>query len=536
MPDTGIDIYIESSFFSVDPAAQDVYTSFITGLADNIGLRDTVANYQATPGISGVSDFYVEVYTSHSGAVQDGYNSTAIRYKTSTTFSGMAVSLVDYSIPVSVSGLATIEDVDLEYFIDATETSGALGVRARFIGSRSYDYSDNILGTYFISPSAPVENDHEVDYTAAGEYDPLLPGSPADQVLISGTDDARQHFTTASDINSGTVQQECDLFLAGYPMEFHPLEYTYRFDLVAGIEGDKQAAEWEAIVISGSVLDIPLDVTSTATASGYYNFDSVCGKTSFSGIDFPVSLTSYSFNSEVVSGTIGYFNGQAICGVSGTSGYGFDIDLLSLKISNFSLDIDEYTQASGTICVDITDDVHNVTPSESYFIIDETITSGTLFIPIVDGYTMCFDSPSDFADILGTTTFTVHAANDNGDILEQNFYVTSGYVVEYDNIIQDYDFGNQVVVSVSAENLAGCPNTGADAYFFTTTPKVGFDLGASIVGQPWGEKDLSAEIVPTTDTIYFYGKTFRIEIRAKDFAENVMEPFTFEFKIEDKPE
>ncbi len=88
----------------------------------------------------------------------------------------------------------------------------------------------------------------------------------------------------------------------------------------------------------------------------------------------------------------------------------------------------------------------------------------------------------------------------------------------------------------SAENLASCPNTGVDAYFFTTAPKFGKDLGATIVGQPWSEDNLSAEITPTTDTIYFYGKTFRIEIRAKDFAGNVMEPFTFEFKIEDEPE
>jgi len=526
MPDTGIDIYIESSFFTVASGTQGIDVSFIAGQLDNIGGRDTVAEYQVESSISGAIGYPVEVFTSYSGAFQDGYSSTAQRYQASTSVSGMAVALIDYAIPVSTSGLSRTEDSNLEYFTGYTKISGALDARSKFTAGKLYAYSDNILNIYWVREDEIIEEDYEADYTAGGEYNPLIPGPPIDQVITSGTGDFTQYFTVGAAANSGTIQEDCEVFFAGYPMEFHPDKYTYRFDLIAGSEGDKQGAEWEAIVISGSVLDIPIDVTSTVVASGHYNFDLVGGL---------VDLASYSFEGEVISGTISYFNGQAICGVSGTSGYGFDIDLLSLKISNFSLDVNEYTAASGTICVDITDDVYNVSTSGSYFIIDETVTSGT-FTPTPDGYTMCFDSPNDFSDIIGSTTFTVHAENDNGDILERDFYVTSGYVVEYDNRAQDYGFGNQIVVQGTAENLVSCPNVGADAYFFTSVPKPGFDLGASIVGQPWGEKDLSAEITPTTDTIYFYGKTFRIEIRAKDFAGNVMEPFTFEFKIEDKPE
>ena len=536
MPDGTIDIYIDSSFFSVVSGTQDVYTSFIAGLPDNIGLRDTGVDYEIIPSINGHVTFPVEVYTSYSGAFQSGYVSTITRYEANTSVSGMAVALVDYAIPTTTSGLARTDDVDLKYFISTTKVSGSLDAKTNFIGGQLYAYSDNILGQYRATASDILNDDYEVDYIAGGEYNPLIPGPPIDQVVTYEVEDFRHYFTVGAATNSGTQSQNHELFLAGYPMEFHPDKYTYKFHLATGDEGSTQGAEWEATVISGSVLDIPFDVFSTATTSGYYNFHSVCGKTSYSGIDFPVDLVSYSFDFEVVSGTMSYFYGQTICGVSGTNGYGFDVDLLSLKISNFSLDIDEYTYASGTICVDITDDVYNVIPSGSYFIIDETITSGTSFTSITDGYTMCFDSPTDFDNILGAITFTVHAANDNGDILEQDFYVTSGYIVEYDNRTQDYGFGNQVVVRGSAENLASCPNTGVDAYFFTTIPKKSVDLGATIVGQPWGEKDLSAEITPTTDTIYFYGKTFRIEIRAKDFAGNVMEPFTFEFRIEDKPE
>jgi len=53
---------------------------------------------------------------------------------------------------------------------------------------------------------------------------------------------------------------------------------------------------------------------------------------------------------------------------------------------------------------------------------------------------------------------------------------------------------------------------------------------------PLSESDLSASIIPQTDTIFFYGKVFTVEIRAKDFAGNKMTPYTFEFRIEDEPE
>ena len=537
MPDGNVDIYIESSFFTVASGVGDVFYSFIAGQLENIGQRDIPMDYLTSPSISGVVNSYIDYTATWSGGVQDdGFVSTVQRYETAPTESGIIVSLVDYSIPSTTSGLRRTDDAELVYFTGITKISGAIDSRLKFIAGQLYDYSDNILGTYWITEDEIVFDNYEAHYTAGGHYDPLIPGPPEDQVITSGTDDSKGHFTMGAATNSGTVQEECELSLAGYPLEFKPDEYTYRFHLVAGLEGDKQGADWEATVISGSVLDIPFDVASTATTSGYYNYDAICGHTSFSGIDFPVALVSYSSESQVVSGTIGYYFKEVISGDVGAGGYTFDVDLLSLKISNFSLDVDEYSYASGTICVDITDDVHNILTAESYFIIDETETSGNTYTPITDGYRMCYNSPTDFDNLIGSTTITVHTENDNGDALERHFYLTSGYIVEYDNRTQDYGFGSQVVVRGTAENLASCPNTGTDAYFFRTIPKPSIDLNATIVGRPWTERNLSAEIVPQTDTIYFYGKVFRIEVRAKDFAGNVMDPFTFEFRIEDEPE
>jgi hypothetical protein len=524
MPDGTINVYVDSSFFSVVSGTEDIHTSFIAGQLENIGLRDTVAEYQTQSSISGVIDQPVEVYITYSGALQEGFNSTAVSFKTDTSLSGNETCLVDYSVFSSSSGT---EDVASRYFTGISKISGSIGAKIQFTAGNLYDNSDNILNSYWTFASTSGYNDYEIDYTAGGEYDPLIPGPPENQIIISGTGDIDTEFTAADDDDDGAISAYCDVTFVGYPIEFHPNKYTYKFDSVAGLEGDKQGADWETTVISGSVLDVPLDVFSTATTSGYYNSDEICGL---------VDSVSYAFNSEVVSGTISYYFHDVVCGASGTGGYGFDIDLFSLKISNFSLDVDEYTAASGMICVDLTDDVHNVVISGSYFIIGENVVSGTSYIPITDGYTMCYDSPTDFDTLVGSTTVTVHAANDNGQILEQDFYLTSGYIVEYDNRTQDYGFNSQVVVRGQAENMASCPNTGTDAYFFTTTPRIGADLGASIVGQPWSEGNLTAEITPTTDTVYFYGKVFRIEVRAKDFAGNVMEPFVFEFRIEDKPE
>lgn len=208
---------------------------------------------------------------------------------------------------------------------------------------------------------------------------------------------------------------------------------------------------------------------------------------------------------------------------------------ISLDISNFSLGPYEYTSTSGSICVDITDDIYNVVTSGTYFVIDGATVSGITFDPITDGYRMCYDPVDEFESFVGPTEIIIHTENDNSDALEMSFYITSGYTVGFKHRTNPYDYDKQVVVRAAAENLASCPRLGTDAYWFTTVPKISKDLGATINAVPWSTNNLGAEITPTTDTIYFYGKTFKVEIRAKDLAGNVMEPYIFEFKIEDKP-
>jgi len=533
MPDGTTDIFLDATFFDfghTSSGTEDANINFRVKEADNIGIRTTYVDYFTKEDYISSLTYPAYAYVASSGTVVSGTRDTTIYITTSSSGIsdlGMEVALVDYSIPPTSSGLSRYIDTDLKYYNRTTIISGSFYYKLKYTAGKYEPFSTNLINRYRTTASNIVYNDYEADYIAGGYYNEIDPIPPWEQVVNSGTGIIFQKFYMGQLSHSGTLQKVSEVFFAGYPMEFDPDKYSYRFHLAAGLEGSKQAAEWEATVISGSVLDIPANVLSTAVTSGNYNFDSVCGLT---------DLVSYSFNSEVISGTIGHYFYNAVCGVSGTNGYSFDVDLLSLKISNFSLDIDGYTATSGVICVDLTDDIHNVLTSQSYFIIGETVTSGNIFTPIIDGYTMCYDSPTEFDELVGATTITVHTENDNGDILERDFYLTSGYIVEYNNINHNYGFGNQVVVRGLAENMASCPSVGVAAYSLITEPKITYNLGATIVGIPWGERDLSAEITPTTDTIYFYGKTFRIEVRAKDFAGNVMEPFVFEFRIEDKPE
>jgi len=210
---------------------------------------------------------------------------------------------------------------------------------------------------------------------------------------------------------------------------------------------------------------------------------------------------------------------------------------MSIQITNFSLSIGQWGYANSGVSVDITDLVHTVTTSGCYFEVGGTTVSSTLAV-ISDGYRMTYDPADDFASLLGPTEFKAHGSNDNGEFLYSNFYVTFGYIVEYVNQPQDgWDFGynTEVVVRASAENASSCPVSNAEAFWFTTEDRTNRHLGASIVGVPAAvTEDLPASIYPQS-TAFFYGKTYKVVLRAKDFAGNEMEPFEFEFKTEDKP-
>jgi hypothetical protein len=521
--DDTINVYFESNFFDLDnlsDGSNDADVDYSVEEADNIGERNIVLSSVFNSPSDAFASFPAEYNVSLSSS---GFYSTAFAYQRNTAVSGVITSLVEYSIPATISGLASATPVDLDFFINYT-TEGHQNARVVTVIGDPYVYSDNILHQYWIFSSISGSKTYDVLYTAGNDYDP---SDPLDYVTISGVNDYPAHFSAGTLISGGSGRAFIDSRFAGYVYHFKPDELSYKFNSVCGLENILHGYDFDSVVIPGSVLAVDYNVYSTVVVSGIISdIDACCGL---------VDLVSYSIEGTVIPGGLGYQDYDLCCGSIGIGGFNFDIDLLSLKISNFSLVEGEYTAASGTICVDITDDVYNVVTSGTHFIIGDTVTSGT-FDTITDGYTMCYDPVDNFASIMGATTFTVHAQNDNGDVLEKDYYLTSGYMVEYDNRTQEYDYDNQVVVRMTAENFASCPADSTYAYWFTTEQQLPKDLTASIVGVPWGEKELTAEIYPQTDTMFVYGKVFNVEVRAKDFSGNVMPPYVFEFRIEDKPE
>jgi hypothetical protein len=212
---------------------------------------------------------------------------------------------------------------------------------------------------------------------------------------------------------------------------------------------------------------------------------------------------------------------------------------MSIQITNFSVAEGEWGYASSGVSVDLTDLTNIVTTSGCYLEVGGTTVSATL-TSISGGYRMEYDPVDDFTSLEGPTTFRAHASNNIGQNVYQDFYLTYGYLVEYNNRSQDgWNFGYQteVVVRASAENSVSCPVSNAEAFWFETEDRPQKHLGATIVGVPAkytsDSDDMSASIYPQS-TAFFYGETYTVVLRAKDFAGNEME-YEFEFKIEDKP-
>lgn len=212
-------------------------------------------------------------------------------------------------------------------------------------------------------------------------------------------------------------------------------------------------------------------------------------------------------------------------------------------IENFSLGVGQFIPASSSVCVDIIDNYNKInTTLGTHFIVRDTVVSGT-FTPITvsgvaasgSAYRMCGDPINDFSSLTGgETDFIIRVLNDIGGVLEKSYHVTYGYKVEFENMDKkwlDFGYDNQIVVRMEVENLASCPKISVDAYWFETKQQQYTDLGVSIKGTYID--GLSASIFPQS-TAYFYGKTYRLVVTAKDFAGNEMEPFILVYTIEDK--
>ena len=524
MPDGTNNIYVDATFTATSDGTEDVTTELTLADADVIGAYNMPVVYTTSASSPAIQLLNVAYTTSSSvsGTVEQD-----IEYYVNTIASGVYTSLVDYSIGATISGgLNKIVDC---FLAGDTGVSGVLGVIPGaqdaiidyIVGENFEGLSDvNIPTSFWRWPSISGSEDISTQYT-------YLMG-------INTVIERTVYITLASmaTMNSGTQSGYVDVEFAGW------VNYPLTSDLFCTLQSLNKNILTDTTTIGGAVQDFILDIFSSVVVSGTLNSDLFCCLVDFAGINTDLNT---------ITGIVNDLNCDLYTSVYASGTLTCDIDLLSLKISNFQPEIDEYVLGSGYISVDITDDVYNVltasgtTCSGSCLKIDDNAVPVT-FSNITDGYRMYYDPADDFSSITGSTEFLVRAENSNGDILERSYYLVAGYLVDYDNIEKfgfDYGYETQVLVRMSAEDLATCPTFSAEAYWFKTEGLKGRDLGAGITGvlpdTVSAEVSLPASISPKS-LAYFYGKTFRVVLTCKDFAGNEMEPYEFEFKIENVPE
>ena len=127
-------------------------------------------------------------------------------------------------------------------------------------------------------------------------------------------------------------------------------------------------------------------------------------------------------------------------------------------------------------------------------------------------------------------TYTTHAQNITGDIIENTYSLLYGYDLDFTSLV-DWSYNKTIAIWATASNLAHCVNKEADAFYFKTKDLWARDLGISIT--PVGCVDLGATL-NTVGKHFYYGGTYTITISGvKDFQGNEMEKQEYIFTIED---
>lgn len=202
---------------------------------------------------------------------------------------------------------------------------------------------------------------------------------------------------------------------------------------------------------------------------------------------------------------------------------------MTIVIDNFSIGVEDWVQVSDLnyFAVDVMDAAHGISTSGTYFIHDGQVVS-TTHSGISGGY-ICYYTPSGvYSD--GTIDLTIHAENTASGVSEQTFHLLYGYNVKFEELV-DWGPNVQVDIRAQASNLVRCPNTVAEGFYFITADLRAVNLGATI--RAIESVDLGAKIYPQS-TAFFYGETYTVTISGvKDFAGNIMDPYTYTFTIED---
>lgn len=511
-------IWLDSTFTSPLDNKEDVDISFTIGDSDNIGSYSFPVVYTTAQTIPASTDIILEYFnevTSVSGVV----NISSYYYVPSIILS---TSLFDMSLEYNAGDTTAsgYMNYDMIYFTGYNVVSGSLNNIMAFTAGLNIFYYNNVPIDIWNVVSISGGLDYWANYTNFSGN--IGPGGIPVPYYTTAWDIYNKYNTGSSNKTGGDLNNVVDVTFAGW------VNFPFLTDIYSSYLGFYKICDCEATTISGNVAAIYGSIYSSSLRKTQVLLDVYSCLHDLSLIYSDV---------ETRDGRIGFINSDLFSCNDTNKPINMEVNLYSLKITNFSLDVGEYTTASGFITVDVVDDTCPISASGTYMFLNG-FELPISFEIIENGYRLKYDPDDDFTSIDGPSELVVHTENECGDWIEDSFYLTIGIVAEYENYKDkglDFYYGRDVLTRISAEDTASCPSVNSYAWTFRSRELVSKDLSASIFADSFGSntKELSAEIYPLS-TAYFYGREFKLVLNAQDFSGNTMETFVLNYKIENK--
>jgi hypothetical protein len=454
----------------------------------------------------------------------------------------VAYSLRDWeAIIPTVFTVGTTSSVSKSILTDVytnSTTSGTFDISTQSSFDATFTWTGSDVDNEFSMASGTLNSTNDVD------NDVILSSSGILNTSSLNTIDTIQlgaaSFLKLEDVNVIYSSPEIDRFSINdtnneFRIYIGTIKYTndvYVEAEIAGIMDFPFIAEIFSTVSGVKDIDVDVELESGRVSSincGLFSCVSGVSDVVNNDIWSTASGINYCFaDIDVVSGTLSPFLSDINSSAMTSGTIACDVRTWSLTLSDFFLHLDEFTTASATAWVDITDKLYAVDTGNTYFLVDGQQV-GVTFSGIQDGYRMFYDPPDDFYS-RGSLVYITHAQNAAGDIIENTYSLLYGYDIDFTSLV-DWGYNKTIAVWATATNLAHCLNTEADAFYFKTKDLWSKDLGASIT--PVGFADLRATL-NTVGKHFYYGETYTITISGtKDFQGNEMETQIYTFTIED---
>lgn len=514
-------IYIDTSFFSSYENTKNMDVDYSASDASLIGVYNfqTDINIKGEDSLQGDNDLDAQVVVSLLDFSEGNVNLDTVfgRYNTSVNLMDVPVYFTSYS----GSGLSSgTMNSFLDYFAGyiASPSGTGVDVTINYIAGEYFVTSYNYLSEYWVFPTVSGVISSDISYM---NYTGTL--NPSGIPIAYYYNDINRELEYGISSGSGTedlMNYPVDLFFSGWVK--HPLS----MDCISALL-NTQSFYIDSELGKGKKEGYLLDTLSTKLRERH-------------AVDFDVFsalVDYYELVSEVttISGTKQCLYNDVFSTLHSDFGCEIDINLFSIYFDNFNIDKGDYVNLNSSVCVDAHDAVYGLVASGTYFKINDNLISGSL-TEISDGFRMCFDVEDNIHLFSGITKITARAENYNNEVLEEDYYLTSGYIVDFINNQKsgiDFGFGERVYIRMEAENLASCPEIVTDGYYFTSRIEYNSDLSAYIfpVGGYYSDSsNLTASIYPQS-TAYFYDKEFEVVIKVKDYAGNEIEPYVINFRI-----